>query len=300
MERTLRRVAASPKQSVFGFRSWCSARNPKNAGELFSDNPDPGSRAVRCCTTEAPDRAARVRTIARTKLMVHSNKLNASRALDTSPRVVPTFLPGNMVAIWRMMNGGGILWQASTSPMGTWNMYGRSAIKASPKQLRPSAREERHAWRLVETRLRTNLVNFEEFSGHPFEDVTNGERPPVDEEELADEETVLEPLPGPQEAHPVESRQRPRFLVKMLTECTVKSRKWGMVMGSFRVWTTRRHLETRTDTTEDVYPEVKRRETDAPAQAQPQAPGGIGDPPGRPFLRRHFPPLCAAAAGLVR
>ena len=55
-------------------------------------------------------------------------------------------------------------------------------VKASLEQLRQADREERHAWRLVDAELRTKLVDFDEFSGHRFEDITGGERPPAAEE----------------------------------------------------------------------------------------------------------------------
>ena len=55
-------------------------------------------------------------------------------------------------------------------------------VKASLAQLRQADREERHAWRLVDAELRTKLVDFDEFSGHRFEDITGGERPPAAEE----------------------------------------------------------------------------------------------------------------------
>ena len=40
------------------------------------------------------------------------------------------------------------------------------------------AASSRHAWRLVEAELRARPVNFDELSGHRFEDITTGERPP--------------------------------------------------------------------------------------------------------------------------
>ena len=123
--------------------------------------------------------------------MLHSDKLNAMRALNTRPRVVPTFLPGDMVAVCRMMRGSGILGKRTHH---RW-------------RLRRAAREERHAWRWVEAELRRKLVNFDEFSGHRFQDITNDERPPVDEEEAADEKTVPEPSPGRQETHPTGGRR---------------------------------------------------------------------------------------------
>ena len=113
--------------------------------------------------------AARVRTIARTKLMLHSDKPNARRALDTRPRVVPTFLPGDMVAVWRMTKGGGIpgkqahhRWRPGIcvgSVRGNyWIAVPGSVVMASPKHPRPAAREERHVWRVVEAEMRTKLA----------------------------------------------------------------------------------------------------------------------------------------------
>ena len=55
-------------------------------------------------------------------------------------------------------------------------------VKASLEQLRQADREERHTWRLVDAELRTKLVDFDEFSGPRFEDITGGERPPAAEE----------------------------------------------------------------------------------------------------------------------
>ena len=71
----------------------------------------------------------------------------------------------------------------------------------------------------------------DEFFGHRFEDITDGERPPSEEEESADEETVLEPSLGPQEKKTarqvvVYSQEKPRLLVMILIGCTVKSRRW--------------------------------------------------------------------------
>ena len=123
--------------------------------------------------------------------------------------------------------------------METWNVHGDrcevtarlhfGSIKTSPEQLRPAAREGRHAWRLVEAELRTKLVNFDEFSG------VTGLRTSrtvnvlkIDEEEPADEDTVPESPPEQQEIHPtvvVESLERPRFLMKIPTQCAVLCRE---------------------------------------------------------------------------
>ena len=155
--------------------------------------------------------AARVRTIARTKLMLHSDKLNARRALETRPRVVPTVLPGDMVTVWRMMKGDGIPGKRAHHRRRRGLCVGAvrsnycialpgSVIEASPEQLKLAAREERHA-RLVEAELRKKLVNFVEFFGHWFEDITNGERTPGMKRAC-----VPEPSPGRQKIHPMGGR----------------------------------------------------------------------------------------------
>ena len=166
-----RRAARSQEQPVVGF--WCSfsdaagvrpqSRDPR---EPLSDNPDLIANSSMLHDRDA-GQAARVRTIARTKLMLHSDKLNA-RELDTRPRVVPTFLPGDMVAVWRMMKEAAFLASEHITDgdleyMGAvrgnfWIALPRGVIKTSPEQLRPAAREERHAWQLVEAELRTKLV----------------------------------------------------------------------------------------------------------------------------------------------
>ena len=72
-------------------------------------------------------------------------------------------------------------------------------VKASPGQ--------RHAWRLVDAELRTKQVNFDKFTGHRFEDITNGERHPGDEEDPVEEETAVEPSSAPHETHPTGGRR---------------------------------------------------------------------------------------------
>ena len=118
--------------------------NPEIPGNFVSDNPNLIANFSMLRDRETPGQAARFWTIARTKLM----KLNATRALDTRPRVVPTFLQGDMVAVWRMMNGGDILgkrahhrWRPGVC-MGAvrsnyWCALSASVVKASPKQQSP-------------------------------------------------------------------------------------------------------------------------------------------------------------------
>ena len=85
-----------------------------------------------------------------------SDSLNAAAMEDTRPRVVPTFLPRDLVAMWRMKKGGDILGKRAHHRqrlgicMGAvrrnyWIALLGSVVKAFPEQLRPVSREERHA-----------------------------------------------------------------------------------------------------------------------------------------------------------
>ena len=58
----------------------------------------------------------------------------------------------------------------------------------------------------MEAELQTKLVISDEFSGHWFKDITNDERPPVEEDSPAAEEMVLVPSSGSQEIHPTGGR----------------------------------------------------------------------------------------------
>ena len=71
--------------------SWCSDAIQRSLQDLLCNNPDMVANSS-LLHDRGAGRAARVRTVARTKLMMHSDKLNARRALDTRPRVAPTFL----------------------------------------------------------------------------------------------------------------------------------------------------------------------------------------------------------------
>ena len=64
------------------------------------------------------------------------------------------------------------------------NEFG-SVIKSSSELLRQGDREEGHAWRLVQARMRTNLGDFDEFSGPRFEDITGGEALPAQNSTLS-------------------------------------------------------------------------------------------------------------------
>ena len=85
-------VGVSPLQTVFG-------HNPEVPGDLLSDSPDAiAHRSI--LHDRGAGQSARVRPIARTRLL-HADTMNARRALDTRPGVVPSFLPGDMKAVWR-------------------------------------------------------------------------------------------------------------------------------------------------------------------------------------------------------
>ena len=82
----------------------------------------------------------------------------------------------------------------------TFVLLRESVVKAPPEQLIPAAPDERHAWRMARRR-RTKLFNFDEFSGNRWKDITNDERPPLEEDGLAQEDVVLDPSSGLQEIH---------------------------------------------------------------------------------------------------
>ena len=80
-------------------------------------------------------------------------------------------------------------------------------------------------------------MNFDEFSGHRFEDNISGERPPCEDEEPAEGGTVLKLERA--------IREKLRSLTTVLAGCTIKSRERWRETGRVLVSRTRRHLETR-------------------------------------------------------
>ena len=225
----------SPMQLVFG-------RNPEIPGDLLSDNPDLIANSS-LLHDRGAGQAARVRTVARTKLILHSDK---RRALDTRPRGgtdVPSRRLGCSVA-----HDEGIPGKRAHH---RWSMHGRSArqlLDCPPWKRHQGVsgtteacgtERERHAWRLAEAELRTKLVNFDEFFGHRFEEITGGERPPSKEEDPVEEEAVREPLSEHQETDPTGGRRitgKPQLLVTIRTGCTIKIRRCRVVMASVHVW----------------------------------------------------------------
>ena len=149
----------SPMQLVFG-------RNPEVQGNLLSDNPDliarqfDAARRRRRTSGEGSDnRKNEVDASFGQTDCLESTGHQTARCTD-----VPSRRHGCSLAHDK---GRWHSWQASTSPMETWNVHGErcevsvrmhfGSIKTSPEQLRPAAREERHAWRLVEAELRRVL-----------------------------------------------------------------------------------------------------------------------------------------------
>ena len=59
-----------------------------------------------------------------------------------------------------------------------WVALPGATAKASPEQMRPAGKEERHAWRMVEAELRIKMAGLEHYSGQRFEGATGGERSP--------------------------------------------------------------------------------------------------------------------------
>ena len=107
--------------------------------------------------------------------------------------MVPTFLPGDMVAVRRMMKDGDV-------PLGKEHVIDGD-LECAWVRLRGDY------WISVEAKLQTKLVNCDEFSDHRFEDIIRGERPSDGEKDLVEEETVLESSSGPPETHPTGGRR---------------------------------------------------------------------------------------------
>ena len=78
--------------------------------------------------------------------MIHSDMFNARRALDTRSRVVPTFLPGDTVAVhdegrWHPQENAHTTGICKGPVRGNyWIAHHRSVVSASPEQLRPVSR----------------------------------------------------------------------------------------------------------------------------------------------------------------
>ena len=118
MERIPRRATRCQEQPVVDF--WC-----------LPDAIGIWSQSAKSSMLHDRDagQAARVRTIARTKLMHHSDKVNARRALDTRHQTTSRtdVLSGRHGCILVHDEGRGHSWRTSTSAMETWNMHGRGA-----------------------------------------------------------------------------------------------------------------------------------------------------------------------------
>ncbi|CAK0911130.1 unnamed protein product, partial [Prorocentrum cordatum] len=93
-------TGASPMQVVFG-------RNPEVPGDLLMDSPDLITNSA-IVNDPVAAQQARIRAIARVKVLMQQDMLAARRALDSRPRVVARYRPGDVVAAWRMMKNKGI------------------------------------------------------------------------------------------------------------------------------------------------------------------------------------------------
>ncbi len=175
----------SPAQIVFG-------RNPEVPEDLLQESPD---LVANSCVLHDPiaQRSACIRAASRRIILAHNEKESTRRALDSRPRVLRTFQPGEMVAVWRSVNQKkghkmhhyrwrpGIVIGAVRGNY--WIALPGSVVKASPEQMRLASAEERTAWRLVESELRTYSVNLDDLHGSAYyQDITKGPRPSVAEE----------------------------------------------------------------------------------------------------------------------
>ena len=194
----------SPCQVVFG-------RNPEVPGDLLQDQPD---LVANSAIINDPDAslAARVRAVSRSKVLAYNDKVNLRTALDTRPRVLRQYSPGDMVAVWRGIKHGGFKkshfrWRPGIC-MGVvrgnyWIALPGVVVKASPEQMREASREERNAWRLVEHNLRSAVIDFDNLQATTYADITREERPPVAPEEPAPTELDHENEPSSSSSAPM-------------------------------------------------------------------------------------------------
>ncbi|CAK0868212.1 unnamed protein product [Prorocentrum cordatum] len=145
------------------FTNWCERQGIEAADAAGGAKEQNGKIEHHNQLFDPRAQQARIRTIARMKLLMQQDKLTTRRALDSRPRVVVKYQPSDMVAVWRMMRNKGI----------------------------PGKRAH-HRWRpgiyMGEVRGKYwVLVDLEHYSGQRSEDITGGERLP---------ETEVEAEPG--------------------------------------------------------------------------------------------------------
>ncbi|CAK0840822.1 unnamed protein product [Prorocentrum cordatum] len=196
----------SPAQIVFG-------RNPEVPEELLVDSPDIVANGAVLRDPPAIF-AARVRAIARRHVLSYNDRRATRAALDARPRRRIAYKPGDMVAIWRKVTkggGGGLQnrraryrWRPGVC-MGAvrgnyWIAVPGCVLNASPEQLRMANSEERAAWRLVESSLRSHTIDLDSMKAQHYHDISAEERPPEEAEEEAEqtqESQLLKERPRP-------------------------------------------------------------------------------------------------------
>ncbi len=192
----------SPAQIVFG-------RNPEVLADLLQDNPN---LVANSCILHDPvaNKVACIRAASRRVILAHNENKVARRALDARPRVLRSFQPGEMVAVWRSINPRGkalkmshYRWRPGIvigAVRGNyWIALPGSVVKAAPEQLRVATVEERTAWRLVELELRTHTVDLDILQGAYYQEISKDQTPPVSpEEDPGPEPWEVPPQPQPQ------------------------------------------------------------------------------------------------------
>eukprot|EP00435_Cladocopium_sp_Y103_P051560 s1160_g16.t1 len=183
----MKRHGYSAYQLVFG-------RDPEFPGDdLLSDSPNviANSAILEDAVAEFANRA---RSTARQAVLQSMDHRAARIALNSRPRPLRVFQPGDEVAIWRRGRGikkSSARWRGPGIVAGTaggnyWGSMPGSFVKCSPEQLRLRTTEEREADRFLVRDLRAAAASLNPevgFSPHTqknFTDLTGEERPPGD------------------------------------------------------------------------------------------------------------------------
>jgi len=163
---------------------------------------DEASKKARDAAAQALESAEQCR-----KIEEETKKMRT--ALDVRPPTLRVFQNGEMVAVWRKTRGAsGSRWRPGVC-MGQvrgnyWIAVPGSCIKASANQLRLVNREERAAWRLVVSSLRSTLrMNLDSMKANDYDDITKDGDPPIAPVPVPESEVPLPTAsvpPGPEEA----------------------------------------------------------------------------------------------------
>eukprot|EP00435_Cladocopium_sp_Y103_P018859 s2377_g4.t1 len=183
----MKRQGYSAYQMVFG-------RDPEIPGDdLFTDNPNviANSAILEDAIAEFSHRAP---TIARQAVLQSLDHRAARIALNSRPRPLRMFQPGDEVAIWRRGRGikkSSARWRGPGIVAGAaggnyWVSMPGSFVKCAPEQLRLRTSEEREADRFLVRDLRAAAaslypeVGFSPNTQKNFTDITGDARPPGD------------------------------------------------------------------------------------------------------------------------